>query len=505
MHLDWVYDNIVSSTTLVLAITTAIASVAYYISKNRGLPPGPTGVPFLGYWPFIDHKKCHLQFEKLQKKYGDVFSFTCTGKLYIHLGTGKAVREAHIGKSDSFGKRTEDFNLMLDIFGGGVIFQNNEEWKTNRKFFVGALKERSHAVLQESLSGTSLYASIKSTMDELRDKKSDELVNIVDVVSSKCTTAIRHALFGDSGEVTDEDVQEFNEYFNTVMACMSAPNFLPTGKMARYLIFPFVPGYKASKASLKKARSMFYKIIDRHRRTFDTENPRDIIDDYLKEENNRRCKGDPSAKYFTDDALVSTLLQLIGDGSVSVALFIAFVINAVLMHPEEQDKVYRELVEVVGHDRQPTIEDKSRLTYTNAFIQEVTRTSSSFFPFMPSQECTKETTLRGYRIPKGAVTVMNFYTAHTDPETHENPDTFDPSRFVSKEEKQREDLPISFGIGKRACIGEAFAQLHIFLFVATIFQNFHLSVPEGAKSSTVDEFLTTGKLEILLQPRIHTE
>lgn len=85
--------------------------------------------------------------------------------------------------------------------------------------------------------------------------------------------------------------------------------------------------------------------------------------------------------------MVSTLLQLIGDGSVSVAMFIAVVLKALIDHPEEQEKIYRELAEVVGVDRQPTIEDKSRLSYTNAFIQEAFRVSSNIFPFFPSQEC----------------------------------------------------------------------------------------------------------------------
>lgn len=46
---------------------------------------------------------------------------------------------------------------------------------------------------------------------------------------------------------------------------------------------------------------MIFKIIDEHKASYDEENIRDIIDEYIKERNLRRSKGDPTAKYFTGD------------------------------------------------------------------------------------------------------------------------------------------------------------------------------------------------------------
>lgn len=124
MHLNEIFNNVFSSgflpTPLVVAVAVLVAVA--YISKsfrNRGLPPGPTGLPFLGLWPFIDHKKCHLQLDALKKKYGEVFSFTCTGTLFINLGSSRAVREAHITKSDCFSQRTEKLNFRNQIYPGG--------------------------------------------------------------------------------------------------------------------------------------------------------------------------------------------------------------------------------------------------------------------------------------------------------------------------------------------------------------------------------------------------
>ncbi|GFY41618.1 cytochrome P450 2U1 [Trichonephila inaurata madagascariensis] len=137
---------------------------------------------------------------------------------------------------------------------------------------------------------------------------------------------------------------------------------------------------------------------------------------------------------------------MIGDGIFGVASFISLWIRTLAEHPEEQDKLYKEILDVIGSDRQPTIEDKSKLTYFNAFLSEVMRTSD-FFNLFPSLECIKETTIGGYRIPKGSIMVLNFYSAHRNPETYEEPDKFNPSRFTQSNGR-RPEQPITFGVGK---------------------------------------------------------
>ena len=45
----------------------------YFISREtRNVPPGPTGVPILGYIPFLSDYS-HLDLIKLGKKYGNIF------------------------------------------------------------------------------------------------------------------------------------------------------------------------------------------------------------------------------------------------------------------------------------------------------------------------------------------------------------------------------------------------------------------------------------------------
>lgn len=70
---------------LVLLWTLRTLWKHFVTSRNKfGLPepPGPYGVPILGYVPFLGTKP-HLQFAELGRKYGDIFQ--------IQLGIHKAV------------------------------------------------------------------------------------------------------------------------------------------------------------------------------------------------------------------------------------------------------------------------------------------------------------------------------------------------------------------------------------------------------------------------------
>lgn len=73
-------------------------------------------------------------------------------------------------------------------------------------------------------------------------------------------------------------------------------------------------------------------------------------------------------------------------------------------HPEIQQKAAEEIDRVVGTDRLPNIGDRGSLPYIEAIAKESLR----WHPLIPEiipHLMTKETTLAGYRISKGAIVI----------------------------------------------------------------------------------------------------
>ncbi|GBM77236.1 hypothetical protein AVEN_231248-1 [Araneus ventricosus] len=104
---------------LAMSLTIMLLAFAYFAIRDSDVPPGPTGLPYFGYLPFMSNADCHLKLDALKKKHGDIFSFTCTGRLYVNLGSFRAFREALNSKSECFTDRVSGYSLIRHLFRGG--------------------------------------------------------------------------------------------------------------------------------------------------------------------------------------------------------------------------------------------------------------------------------------------------------------------------------------------------------------------------------------------------
>lgn len=483
------------TTSAAVAIAVVLLSILYYIIKNRNVPPGPRGLPYLGLYPELKDETVHLQLREYGEKYGDLFSFTFTGKLMINLGSVKATREVHINKSDCFAGRYTDFSILSSLMSDGVAFANGEQWKVLRKFFVQTYKEYGLTIIRDN-AASPIYDSVSQAVEDIRAKKGEPF-NVIELLTEKCMGSIRRALFGEDG-VTDEDLREMVRAYGVTLDAMTGVKMMLMGPVGSF-IFKSNPHLRKAIAEHWVMNALLRKTIKKIESSMDENHTTCIVEDFFRERSTRKGKNDPTWEYFSDKGLVESLSQMVGDGILAVAYFVAIFFHGIIEHPEEQDKIYKELTEVVGTERLPSVEDKSKLQYTNAFINEVTRTSY-FFALFPSLECTKETTVRGYRIPKGSITLLNAWQANHDPATYENPFKFDPSRYLVTPDKPRAELPSLFGMGKRACIGEVFAMTQAFMFLTSIVKNFKIAEPENPKIKS-DLFLMTGNMELCFTPR----
>ncbi|XP_015927918.2 cytochrome P450 2A9 [Parasteatoda tepidariorum] len=482
-----------------LAILAVLLSVIYCFIRSRGLPPGPMGLPYIGYWPFFGTSTIHMQLRDQRKKYGEIFSFTVTGHLYIALCSFNAIREVVLKKTQNFEARTENFTLLKLFFDGAFAFANGEEWKVLRKFYIQQFKELGMTTFKEDRNGP-IYEAVRDCVKVL-EKADGKPLDITEVIVKGSSKILRTTLFAGEDYVTDDNVKDVCHSYEFMLESMTGPNLLLIGDIAKYLIYPFTKGKRLAVEHLKIMTKNMYKMIQKHRSSFNENSVRnDILDRYFKEKIERSSRNDPTAQHFTDKALVGAIFQCIGDGVLTVGIFVSAFFNALLDYPEEQEKIYNELMDVVGVDRDPGIEDKSRLPYTNAFILEVVRTSE-VFPFIPELECTKETTILGYKIPKGSMMLVNTWVAHHDPSEYEEPYKFNPSRYIPEKGRKKPEAPILFGIGKRSCIGEGYAMAQTFLFLTTIVKHFRLTkaTDEGNRL-----LFNSGKIEVLAFPRSHT-
>ena len=97
------------------------------------------------------------------------------------------------------------------------------------------------------------------------------------------------------------------------------------------------------------------------------------------------------------------------------------------------------------------------MNYVEATLSEILRLAN----VAPTafQHCTREdTTLLSHNIPKRTIVFPNLYSVMMDPKTWNEPNKFNPDRFLDDSGKLiKYDTMVPFGVGPRMCLGEPLA------------------------------------------------
>ena len=96
------------------------------------------------------------------------------------------------------------------------------------------------------------------------------------------------------------------------------------------------------------------------------------------------------------------------------------------------------------------------------------------YPPLPviGREALSDDRLGDVAIPRGAILVVFIYGTHHRADLWEDPDRFDPNRFLVKQAVPGAFLP--FGLGPRACVGASFAILEMKIAFTAVLRAFRI-------------------------------
>ena len=148
---------------------------------------------------------------------------------------------------------------------------------------------------------------------------------------------------------------------------------------------------------------------------------------------------------------------------------------AMLTYPETQARAQAELDAIVGRTRLPTFADYPHLPYIRAMVKEILRLRP-VAPLGLPHRCTEDDWYEGMFIPKGAICIPNIWHMNRDPEVYgENSGHFDPTRHLDARDiapgrlsDTKEEGHVSFGFGRRQCVGRHVANNSLFINIAVM-------------------------------------
>lgn len=462
----------IDTSTVVLFFVVAYLTWKFYHGYN--LPPGPWGMPVLGYLPFMPKGNPEEIFNEFSKKYGNVMSFQFGPTLAVILNDYEAIKEAYVKQGDNFSGRPQD-NLKFDDDDAGVFVQDGEPWRDHRRFILSTLRDYGMGKL--SLEPR-IMEEVHFFLDELAKPKGRPF-DLQSILGMSTANIISTLEFGKRFDYKDPRYIRLRKMQDDVLDLFTSVNPRQFFRFIDYI--PFTEPFTHTKhiRQINDDTKEFIKdMITEHRSDYSDNSKKDLIDAIITETNSI-IKKTGNEGYFNDDEVVGTLLGLFQAGTETTTTTLRWALLFLMLYPEIQKKVQSEIDDVIGLERDPTMSDKSKMPYTEAVLLEVQRVGS-LVPLNVPHANHEETEVGGYRIPKRSMIMTNLWAVHNDPQLWDQPEKFMPERFINKEGKaEKPEYLIPFGIGKRACVGESLARMELFLYFTSMLQRFSFESPKG--------------------------
>lgn len=459
-----------------------IFSVKKLNKENPPLPPGPRGLPLVGYLPFLG-SNLHHSFKDLARLYGPIFKVQLGTKDCIVVSSPSLVKEVVRDQDVVFANRVPIIAAETLLFGTlDIAFSNyGPEWRKMRKIFAS-----------EMLSSARLDASsylrkqhIKKMLHETC-KKAGELVDVGELAFLTLVGSVMSMIWGDTmiGDESSVINAEFRAVVNEQLELLGAPNISD--------LFPLLARFdlqgieRRMKIISRRNEEMIDKAINHHN-IGDNIQRNDFLGYLLQ------CtKGEDPARSLTLPQVKAMLLDTVTGGTDTTISMVEWAMAEVLQNPNVLANVQEELTEIVGLKGLVEEAHFPKLKYLNAVVKETLRLHPPIPLLVP--HCPSETsTIGGYSVPKGARVFLNVYTIHRDPQLWEDPLLFQPERFLSRSDAEKMDYLgnhfqyLPFGSGRRICPGIPLAERMSVLVLASLLHAFQWKLPNDTAEVDLTE------------------
>ncbi|XP_033985399.1 cytochrome P450 2U1 isoform X2 [Trematomus bernacchii] len=441
-NLSFVLSHVNTAALLVMLLVFYLVHV-YQKQRNllAKIPPGPKPWPVVGNFghfliPSFIQRRFGQQRDNTNRSamdvltenaniYGNIYSIFVGSQLMVVLNGYEVVKDALSNHPEVFSDRPDIPSISIMTKRKGIVFAPyGPVWRKQRKFC--------HATLRTfGLGKLSLEPCILQGLDTIKSQLlvlsqeggADAGVDLAPLIRNAVSNVICSLVLGHRFHHEDREFSKLLDLMDRGLEiCVnSAAVLINVFPLLYYLPFGV---FKELRQVEGEITVFLKKIIVHHQITLDPAHPRDLVDMYLKEMLDQQQRGEQDSS-FTADYLFYIISDLFIAGTDTTTNSVLWILLYMVLYPDVQE-------------------------------------------------------FRGYTIPKGTVIVPNLWSVHRDPALWDDPDSFNPGRFLDDEGKLlRKECFIPFGIGRRVCMGEQLAKMELFLTVTILLQAFRFRLPEG--------------------------
>jgi cytochrome P450 len=391
--------------------------------------------------PIPFHKK---YFDKL----GDSFSLKIGISKHLILSRDNEIAQYILQKNQKNYHKSKFQSVYLSKYlGKGLLTVDGDFWLKQRRLIQPAFHKQKMNQLVDNMNQT-----IISELDGLiEDKKND----LFPVMSQLAFNVVAKSLFQLS--LSEEKLNRIKVIIEEVQHFLIKEIRLPH----KALWFSLSGQVKKHLELAEENNRIIQEIIEE--RMTSKEEVNDLLNMLLE------TRYEDTGEGMSVKQLIDEIKVLFIAGHETTANALTFTIHLLGNHPEIQQKVFDEINEIESQTEN-IIEQLQKMTYTNAVLNE----SMRLYPpaWITDRQNVEDDVIGSYNLKKGTLIGVSFYELHRNPKYWDNPEDFNPERFLGEQKKNSVQYFYPFGAGPRMCIGSGFAIYEMCLAISHIVKKY---------------------------------
>ncbi|KAF5324359.1 hypothetical protein D9619_011338 [Psilocybe cf. subviscida] len=454
-------SSLLHSAFLCLAAAGCVALSRRLLRGSRTLkkfPPGPAPKPLIGNILDLPTENVAREFATWSKKYNSNILFaTALGDNILVLNKKEDADELLERRAAIYSDRP--IYPIIRLLGWEfniAFFQHDDHWRLHRRICHNFLRRDNLATIYPVVTEKvhELLAGLLSSPEDFGHHNKMQ-------VRARLPEATMYGY--DIESIHDPCIEAAEKSTH-----MAVNLLLPGNSMINILpVLGYIPAWFPGASSHKLAAKVKSLVTEMD----------EMTTEFVRKRMSEGCHGrrGTSDKKFGYDAA--------GDTTMSSTMTFLYIMAA---YPDIQRKAQAEIDRVVGPNRLPIFEDRESLPYIEAIYREVMRWMPPTQLGVPRRS-SEDDYYKGYFIPKGTIIYANMRAMTRDADMYENPDAFDPERYLDESGNLNADSQVvAYGFGRRVCVGKHVASATTWLTIACVAATFNFSKAFSKEGEVID-------------------
>nr|BBG43597.1 cytochrome P450 [Ascotis selenaria] len=454
---------------LIVLLSLSLCIIWRYLkSKDKTEPPALSGwLPLIGHGKrfFINGFEFYRSFEKISEE-----CLRKGGVVTLYLGFNKVYCVSDPDDCLTVMNMCLEKSMMIkfakQFLGNGLFTADVHRWQTSRKLLNPAFNQK-----------------ILDSFIDIFNNKARELANIFATEIGKpfdhqisLRTKNLETICATSFDVHDSESRNILNQYLPLLATLVIK--LSQRLQCFWLHNDFIYSLSSLKREtdeiVKKTKVLCSTMIKKNRimrlnrasENDATGKPKKFIDLILDLSEETDC--------FTDEQIREESDTVVVGGHDTSASTLTFAFTLLGSHPHAQQKLYQEIIRVCGtSDKDVEKQDLSKLVYTEAVLKETLR----LYPIalLLPRYIDRDVKLKNYTLKANSDCFVMANGLHRHAIWGEDAEQFRPERWLDKDTLPDAKYYAAFGLGRRSCIGRAYALMSMKIVVVHVLRRFSIS------------------------------